>query len=64
MTTTKTTKGGARPGAGAKRQGEQAMVGVTVKMEPKQREKLRRLGGAQWVRRKIDEAPELGEPRE
>lgn len=34
------------------------MVPVTVNMRPAQREKLRRLGGAPWVRKKIDQAPE------
>jgi hypothetical protein len=34
------------------------MVPVTIKLEPKQREKLQRLGGATWVRKKIDQAKE------
>lgn len=34
------------------------MVPVTVKMEPAQRDKLKRLGGAPWVRQKIDRAKE------
>ena len=34
------------------------MVPVTVKMQPAQREKLQRLGGAPWVRKKIDQAKE------
>lgn len=39
----------------------EAMVPVTVKMKPAQRDKLARLGGAPWVRSKIDKAKE---PRE
>ena len=34
------------------------MVPVTVKMLPAQKEKLQRLGGAPWVRDKIDQAKE------
>lgn len=34
------------------------MVPVMVKMKPAQKEKLQRLGGAPWVRQKIDKAPE------
>lgn len=34
----------------------EAMVPVTVKMMPAQREKLAMLGGAPWVRQKIDKA--------
>lgn len=36
----------------------EAMVPVTVKMKPAQREKLARLGGAPWVRDKIEKAKE------
>lgn len=32
------------------------MVPVTLKMRPAQREKLQRLGGATWVRDRIDKA--------
>jgi hypothetical protein len=32
------------------------MVAVTIKMAPVQKEKLQRLGGASWVRAKIDRA--------
>ena len=38
-------------------QGE-AMVPVMVKMKPSQKEKLQRLGGARWVRDRIDKAKE------
>jgi hypothetical protein len=34
------------------------VVTVTMKMTVEQREKLRRLGGASWVRSKIDRAKE------
>lgn len=34
------------------------MVPVTIKMQPAQREKLTRLGGAPWVRNAIDKAKE------
>lgn len=51
-------RGGTRPGAGRKPIGEEAMVPVTLKMLPAQRDKLQRLGGAAWVRKKIDRAKE------
>jgi hypothetical protein len=58
MTTTP-KRGGARDGAGRKALPEgEAMVPVTVNMRPDQREKLRRLGGAPWFRKKIDAAKE------
>lgn len=34
------------------------MVPFTMKLEPTQKEKLQRLGGAPWVRKKIDQAKE------
>lgn len=34
------------------------MVPVTVNLKPAQRDKLKRLGGAPWVRKKIDKARE------
>lgn len=34
------------------------MVVVPMRMTPSQREKLARMGGAGWVRDRIDEAPE------
>ena len=36
----------------------ETMVVVTMKMLPTQKEKLARLGGAPWVREKIDKAKE------
>jgi hypothetical protein len=35
-----------------------AMVDVTFKLLPAQRDKLTRLGGAQWLRERIDQAPD------
>jgi hypothetical protein len=37
------------------------MTPVTIKMKPAQKEKLERLGGAPWVRDRIDKAKELKE---
>lgn len=56
----KKTLGGARPGAGRKPKvaGAPATQSVTVKLSDMQKEKLQRLGGAPWVRQKIDKAPE------
>lgn len=52
--------GGARPGSGRKPLAEGVpTVPVMVKMTETQRDKLKRLGGAPWVRRKIDDEPEL-----
>lgn len=49
-------KGGAPSTRGRKPIGQEAMVVVPIRMEPAQREKLQRLGGAEWVRSKIDKA--------
>lgn len=46
-----------RPGRPALREGEET-VPVTIRMTPTQKDKLARLGGPQWVRTKIDKAPE------
>jgi hypothetical protein len=51
-------RGGARPGAGRKPEGDEPMVPLTIKVLPAQRDKLRRLGGAPWMRKKIDQAKE------
>jgi hypothetical protein len=52
-------RGGARPGSGRKPLPEgEALVPVTIKMKPTQKDKLQRLGGAPWVRQKIDRAQE------
>ena len=60
----KFTHGGARPGGGRKPLvlGEQ-LTPVSIKMSQAQRQKLARLGGAPWVREKIDKAKEP-EPKE
>jgi hypothetical protein len=51
------TNGGARPGAGRKPlQTGVATLPVMIKMTEPQKEKLQRLGGAPWVRDKIDRA--------
>ncbi len=53
----KSTHGGARPGGGRKPvvAGEQ-LSPVSIKMSKAQREKLQQLGGAPWVRDRIDKA--------
>lgn len=52
--------GGARAGAGKKPKviGAPATSPVTIKLSDVQKEKLQRLGGAPWVREKIDKAKE------
>lgn len=53
----KSTHGGARPKAGRKPLLDGvASVLVALRMTPPQRDKLRRLGGGTWVRKKIDKA--------
>jgi hypothetical protein len=55
----KKTHGGARPGGGRKPlQPGAVTVPVMVKMTEPQKEKLKRLGGAPWVRDRIDKAKE------
>ncbi len=49
--------GGARPGSGRKRlQPGVSTVPVMIKMTEPQKAKLQRLGGAPWVRDRIDRA--------
>lgn len=52
--------GGARPGSGRKPKvaGAPATAPVTIKLSEAQLEKLKRLGGAPWVRDRIDKAKE------
>ena len=60
----KNTHGGARPGGGRKRiKPGVETVPVMVKMTVDQKAKLQRLGGASWVRARIDKArdPESSE---
>lgn len=61
MSTTQTNRGGAGRGQGRKplKAGE-GTVTVTVKMTDGQKAKLARLGGAPWVRARIDKAREPG----
>lgn len=51
--------GGPGRGQGRKpvKEGEQT-ISTTLRMTKHQRDKLGRLGGAEWVRERIDEAPE------
>lgn len=53
--------GGKRPGAGRKAiaEGEESVI-VPVRMSPAQRAKLKALGGAPWIRARIDRAKEPG----
>lgn len=53
-----TKRGGPREGAGRPRERDEPMVPMTIKLEPAQKDKLQRLGGAPWVRKKIDQAKE------
>ena len=59
METKPTGRGGAGRGQGRKPKPEgEAMIPVTLKVLPSQKEKLARLGGAPWVRKKIDDEKE------
>ena len=53
----KSTRGGPGKGQGRKpiKAGEKTIT-VSLRMTATQREKLERLGGAEWVRRKIERA--------
>jgi len=57
---TRKSHGGAREGGGRKPKvvGAPATSPVTIKLSDAQKEKLQRLGGAPWVREKIDKAKE------
>lgn len=48
-------KGGKREGAGRPAQGN---VYYTVRIAPEERDKLKRLGGSAWLRKKIQSEPE------
>ena len=52
-------RGGPGRGQGRKpvKQGEETVT-VSLRMTPEQRAKLARLGGAEWVRQRIDKARE------
>jgi len=59
MTTKKSSRGGAGRGQGRKPLSPDApTLPVSIAMTLNQRDKLKRLGGAPWVREKIDDAPE------
>lgn len=51
-------RGGPGRGQGRKREGDQATVVVPIRLQPQQKAKLQKLGGAKWIRRKIDDEPE------
>lgn len=57
-----TKRGGSRKGAGRKplAAGEETVT-VSIRVTVAQREKLERLGGAKWVRDRIDRAKEPNE---
>ena len=54
----KTGHGGARPGAGRPSAGADKMAPTTIRLTAAQRDKLARLGGADFIRRAIDQARE------
>mgnify|MGYP000876471207 CR=1 FL=1 len=56
--TRKNKHGGAREGAGRPEGSVKPdkKESITVRLTPEQREKLKVLGGAKWIRQKIDEA--------
>jgi len=59
MSTKPKGQGGAGRGQGRKPLPDgEATVPVMLRMKPAQKEKLARLGGAPWVREKIDKAKE------
>ena len=52
-------KGGKREGAGRKsKDGATGLVQVGIRIRADQKQKLLRIGGSVWVRRKIDDAGE------
>lgn len=59
------TRGGPGRGQGRKpvKQGEETVT-LSLRVTVAQREKLARLGGAEWVRQKIDRAKEPNAPHE
>lgn len=58
MDEAKQKRGGARPGAGRKPEGDEATVVVPIRLRPKQKAKLKALGGSKWVRDKLDQEGE------
>ena len=62
MSTKLVGRGGPGRGQGRKpKEHSDAMAPVSIKMTETQKEKLKRLGGAPWVREKIDKAKEPNE---
>lgn len=55
MTDARQSNGGARPGAG-RPPAPNPVVPVNIRMTRDQREKLRKLGGAKWIREQINKA--------
>ena len=54
MTATKTTRVGARKGAGLKTvDGASGVVPVNISLTPAERDKLKALGGSAWVRAQL-----------
>lgn len=57
MMQARSKRGGARAGSGRKPLPEgEAMIPVVVRMRPEQKQKLKVLGGAAWIRSCIDDA--------
>jgi ABC-type cobalamin transport system ATPase subunit len=54
MTDNKTKHGGARPNSGRPKTVELVAKSHTIRLTDKQKEKLKQLGGAEWVRDMID----------
>lgn len=51
-------RGGAGRGQGRKRiKDEEPSVMITLRVTPSQRQKVKALGGAKWIRAKIDQEP-------
>ena len=54
---TEKKRGGAREGAGRpKGEAKPDKKAITIRLSPEQIDKLRNIGGAKWIREKIDEA--------
>lgn len=58
MSDTKKPHGGPGRGQGRKPLVDGPKQSFQVRLSQEQREKLRRLGGAKWIRKKIDQEPE------
>ena len=49
-------RGGPGRRQGRKSVGEDGTITMSIRLTPEQREKIKKLGGAKWIRAKIDEA--------